>query len=244
MAHHFVTSADIPVDGERLVNSKVESAKRAAGGVALLTGLISAYLLFIAPEKIQAPFAYSWLFAFFFFFTLAVGGLLLDPPPQRLQLGVGDLGAPRDGESRLGLPVDGDLRDSARLPDGPALLYEWMNIHRDAMEAGGKVSTAACALFSVLRQPVDGEGAATADHQRCSYNKQWYMNQFAWYVRFAFYFVGLGLVIRTCASSPPPRTRIRTRVPKSLFKARFHSTYTLIIFAITITFAGIDLLKG
>ena len=59
MSHHFVTSADIPVDGERISSSKLDNIKRVSGGVAAITGLLSAYLLFGAPDKIAGPFAYS-----------------------------------------------------------------------------------------------------------------------------------------------------------------------------------------
>jgi hypothetical protein len=112
------------------------------------------------------------------------------------------------------------------------------------MEAGGKVFDGGWrTVFGFYGSPSMSK-ALEADHQALLVNKQWYMNQFAWYVRFVFYFVGLGLVIRALRrfstaqdSDPNPGTR-------NLFKARAHSTYTLIIFAITITFAGIDLLQG
>jgi hypothetical protein len=244
MAHHFVTSADIPVDGERLVHSKVESAKRVAGGVALLTGLISAYLLFIAPEKIQAPFAYSWLFAFFFFFTLAVGGCFWTLLHNVSNSGWGT--SVRRVMENLGsvFPWMAIFAIPLACPLVQRWLFEWMNIHRDAMEAGGKVFDGGWrTMFGFYGSP-SMEKALEADHQALLVNKQWYMNQFAFYVRFAFYFVGLGVVIRALRkfstaqdSDPNPGTR-------NLFKARFHSTYTLIIFAITITFAGIDLLQG
>ena len=70
------------------------------------------------------------------------------------------------------------------------------------------------------------------------------MNLPFWYGRVIFWGVGLSLVIiglRKLSiaqdTDPNPGT---TR----LFKARFHSTYTLIIFALTITFTGFDFVMG
>jgi len=238
MAHHFVTSADIPVDGERLVSTKVESAKRIAGGTAVLTGLVSAYLLFAAPEKITAQFAYSWLFAFFFFFTLAAGGCFWTLLHNVSNSGWGtsvrrimeNLGSVFPWMAIFALPL--------AFPGVQKWLYEWMNIQRAA--GGG--------LFDGFLGGFYGsdsmKAALEAKHEGLMVNKLWYMNQVAWYCRFAFYFIGLGLVIKKLRgfstaqdTDPNPGTR-------NLFKARFHSTYTLIIFAITITFAGIDLLQG
>ena len=72
--HHHVTSADIAIHGDHLDPSKVSKVKSIALGIALIGTLASLYLLFFAPVKIRAPFAYSWLFAFYFFLTLSIGG--------------------------------------------------------------------------------------------------------------------------------------------------------------------------
>ena len=132
MAHHFVTSADIPVDGERLVNSKVESAKRLAGGTAALTGLVSAYFLFGPSEKITAQFAYSWLFAFFFFFTLAVGGCFWTLLHNVSNSGWGT--SVRRVMENLGsvFPWMAIFAIPFACPQVQKYLFEWMNIHRSA----------------------------------------------------------------------------------------------------------------
>jgi hypothetical protein len=241
MAHHFVTSADIPADGERLVNSKVETAKRAAGGTAVLLGLVSVYLLFVAPAKISAPFAYSWLFAFFFFFTLAVGGCFWTLLHNVSNSGWGtsvrrvmeNLGSVFPWMTLFALPL--------ACPKVQQWLYEWMNVHREAMKHGGNIFDGFLAGFYGTESM---KKALEADHQALLVNKQWYMNQVAWYARFAFYFIGLSLVIRALRKFSVAQDSDPNPTTKNLFKARFHSTYTLIIFAITITFAGIDLLQG
>jgi hypothetical protein len=242
MAHHFVTSADIPVDGERLVNSKVESAKRLAGGTAALTGLVSAYFLFLAPDKITAQFAYSWLFAFFFFFTLAVGGCFWTLLHNVSNSGWGT--SVRRVMENLGsvFPWMAIFAIPFACPQVQQYLYEWMNIH-DAVAA--KHSAGHFDGFLAGFYGSDSMKAALyAEHEALLYNKLWYMNKFAWYVRFAFYFIGLGLVIHMLRKFSVAQDTDPNPGTKNLFKARFHSTYTLIIFAITITFAGIDLIQG
>jgi hypothetical protein len=242
MSHHFVTSADIPVDGERISSTKLDGIKRIAGGVAAITGLISAYLLFAAPDKIAGPFAYSWLFALFFFFTLAVGGCFWTLLHNVSNSGWGT--SVRRIMENLGavFPWMAIFAAPLLFPDVQKWLYEWMTIHSQAA-AGHKASYFASPFFGFYGTE-SMQHALEADHQALLVNKQWYMNKVAWYARFAFYFIGLGLVIRSLRkfsvrqdSDPNPGTA-------NLFKARFHSTYTLIIFAITITFAGIDWLQG
>ncbi|QJE97415.1 hypothetical protein [Luteolibacter luteus] len=242
MAHDFVTSADIPVDGERISSSKLDSVKRIAGGAAGLLGLVSAYLLFFSPDKVAGSYAYSWLFAFFFFFTLAVGGCFWTLLHNVSNSGWGtsvrrvmeNLGAVFPWMAIFAIPL--------AVPGVQKWLYEWMNIHRAAAE------THHASIFQGFLGGFYGspsmKDALEADHQGLLVNKQWYMNQVAWYCRFVFYFLGLGLVIKTLRGFSVAQDTDPNPTTKNLFKARFHSTYTLIIFAITITFAGIDLLQG
>ena len=238
MAHHFVTSADIPVDGERIASSKLESIKRIAGGAAVLLGLISAYLLFFAPDKVAGSFAYSWLFAFFFFFTLAVGGCFWTLLHNVSNSGWGT--SVRRVMENLGsvFPWMAIFAIPLALPDVQKWLYEWMNIHRAS--GGGLFDGFLFGFYGSdsMKHALEENGQALL------VNKQWYMNQVAWYARFAFYFIGLGLVIRGLRKLSTAQDNDPNPGTKNLFRARFHSTYTLIIFAITITFAGIDLLQG
>ena len=74
MAHHHVTSADIAINGDHLDPSKVSKVKNLALGVAVVGSVVSLYLLFFGPVKLQGTYAYSWLFAFYFFLTLSIGG--------------------------------------------------------------------------------------------------------------------------------------------------------------------------
>ncbi|MCW1885410.1 hypothetical protein OKA04_11780 [Luteolibacter flavescens] len=241
MAHHHVTSADIPVDGERLVSSKVEAVKRIAGYTSLLLSLISAYLLFGAKPNIAAPFAYSWLFALFFFFTLAAGGCFWTLLHNVSNSGWGT--SVRRIMENLGyvFPFMFIFAWPLLVPSVQQWLFEWMNTHR---AAGGAIFEGNIGSLFGFYGTDSMEQALTAKHEALLVNKQWYMNQFAWYARFFFYFIGLGLVIHTLRKFSVNQDTDPNPTTKNLFKARFHSTYTLIIFAITITFAAIDWLSG
>jgi hypothetical protein len=109
------------------------------------------------------------------------------------------------------------------IPHVQHYLYEWMNIHR----------------------------AATGDvkeylhhHDHLLYNKYWFMNQIFWYGRMAFYaivfsavIIGLRKLSTDQDTDPNPGTA-------RLLKARYHSNYPLIVFALTITFTGFDFAMG
>lgn len=238
MASHIVTSADVPVNGERLESTKVSKVKLAAGAISLISTLVSFYLLFGPNKAWAASYAYSWLFAVFFFFTLAVGGCFWTLLHNVSNSGWGtsvrrvmeNLGSVYPWMFLFALPI--------ACPQVQQYLYEWMNIHREGLGTDG------VGLFDGFLGGFYGsdslKGWLNEHHHGLLANKLWYMNLVAWYVRFAFYGIGLSLVIRGLRrlsvgqdTDPNPGT-------SRLFRARFHSTYTLIIFAITITFAGFD----
>ena len=238
MGSHFVTSSDIPADGEKLRNATVSKVKLAAGGTSLLLGLVSLFLLFGPSKVMAANYAYSWLFAFFFFFTLAIGGVFWTLLHNVSNSGWGT--SVRRVMENLGsvFPWMAVFAFPLLLPSVQTWLWEWMNIHREGLSQDG------VGLFDGFLAGFYGSDSLKhwleEHHHALLYYKAWYVNLFAWYARFIFYFVGLGLVIRGLRklsvaqdSDPNPGT-------KRLFQARFHSTYTLIIFAITITFAGFD----
>jgi hypothetical protein len=223
MAHHHVTSADIAIHGDHLDTSKVAKVKNAALGVAALGTVISLYLLFFASNATKGSFAYSWLFAFYFFLTLSIGGVFWTLLHNVSNSGWGtsvrrtfeNLGSTYPWMFLFVIPL--------LCPQVQQYLYEWMNLHR--AEPGN--------VKEYLHH-----------HDHLLYNKYWFMNIPSWYARVLFYFVGLSLVIiglRRLSvaqdTDPNPGTR-------RLFQARFHSTYTLIIFALTITFTGFDFLMG
>ncbi|WAC19243.1 hypothetical protein OVA24_18620 [Luteolibacter sp. SL250] len=222
MSHH-VTSADIAINGDHLDKSKIAKVKTIAGAVALIGTLVSIYLLFLAPEKIRGSYSYSWVFAFYLFLTLSIGGVFWTLLHNVSNSGWGtsvrrtfeNLGSTYGWMMLFAIPL--------LFPQVQQYLYEWMNTHRGAH---GNVK----------------EHLHHVDH--LLYNKHWYMNIPFWYGRVAFYFIGLTLVIFGLRKLSTDQDTDPNPGTKRLFRARFHSTYTLILFALTITFTGFDFMMG
>jgi hypothetical protein len=229
MSHHPVTSKDIPPNGEHLDPAKVEKARTVLGGVAVLLGLASMYLLFVAPDNIAGSYAYSWLFAFFFFFTLTVGGCFWVLLHNVSNSGWGtsvrrvmeNLGSLFPWMALFALPL--------LCPKVQAYLYEWMAAHRTVAENLSEGET--------LKQ-----GLLHSNH--LLYAKYWWLNLPFWYGRFVFYFVGLGFVIWWLRKLSTDQDTDPNPGTWRLLKARRHSTWPLIILGLTITFAGFDWLAG
>ncbi|RYD48580.1 MAG: hypothetical protein EOP85_03270 [Verrucomicrobiaceae bacterium] len=224
MAHHHVTSADIAINGDHLDPAKVSKVKTIALGVAAL-GTVISILIFtnVFGEKLRGTYAYSWMFAFYFFLTLSIGGVFWTLLHNVSNSGWGtsvrrtfeNLGSTFPWMFLFVIPF--------LFPSIQQYLFEWMNIHR---EAKGDVKDHLHHVNHLL------------------YNKHWFMNETFWYARVAFYFfifsaviIGLRKLSTAQDTDPNPGT-------KRLFQARYHSTYTLIIFALTITFTGFDFLMG
>ena len=231
MSHH-VTSADIAINGDHFDNSKVAKLKTICLGIAAVGTIISLLALFgVLGKWVQGTYAYSWVFAYYFFLTLSIGGVFWTLLHNVSNSGWGtsvrrtfeNLGSTYPWIFLFGIPL--------LFPSVNQYLFEWMNIHRagaEAVSAGNAEN-----LKEYLHH-----------HDHLLYNKQWYMNIGFWVGRFIFYGVGLSAVIiflrkLSTAQDSDPRPGV-----KRLFMARKHSTYTLIIFALTITFTGFDFLMG
>ena len=223
--HHHVTSADIAIHGDHLDASKVSRVKSIALGISVIFTLVSMYLLFFAPVKIRAPFAYSWLFAFYFYLTLSIGGCFWTLLHNVSNSGWGtsvrrtfeNLGSTYPWMFLFGLPL--------LCPEVQQYLYEWMNIHR------------AVPPTMMIKDYLNHEASLL-------YHKYWFMNIPFWYGRVIFWGVGLSLVIYGLRKLSTDQDTDPNPGTARLFKARFHSTYTLIIFALTITFTGFDFMMG
>lgn len=231
MGHHHVTSSDIAIHGDHLDNSKLVMVKLVAAAIAIVGTLISVYMLFFASNPTKGAYAYSWLFAFYFFLTLSIGGCFWTLLHNVSNSGWGtsvrrtfeNLGSTYPWIFLFGLPL--------LCPQVQQYLYEWMNIHR----AG-------------LADIASGHAKDMKDHlhhaDHLLYNKYWYMNIPFWYARVIFWGVGLSLVIIGLRKLSTNQDTDPNPGTKRLFRARFHSTYTLIIFALTITFTGFDFMMG
>jgi hypothetical protein len=232
MSSHTITSADVPIEGERLKSSRVARVKLGAGGTSLILSLVSLFLLFGPKEGWAGPFAYSWLFAFFFFFTLAAGGCFWTLLHNVSNSGWGtsvrrvmeNLGAVYPWMFLFAIPL--------LCPAVQQYLFEWMNRHREITD-----SLSGFGSGEALHHSHD-------PHDHLLYLKNWYLNIPFWYGRMIFYFVGLSAVILGLRKLSVAQDNDPNPGTSRLFRARFHSTYTLIIFAVTITFAAFDLLMA
>jgi hypothetical protein len=224
MAHHHVTSADIAINGDHLDTSSVSKVKTISLAIAFI-GIIVSVLAFtgVLGEHFRGTYSYSWLFAFYFFLTLSIGGVFWTLLHNVSNSSWGT--SVRRVFENLGATFPWMLLFVTPLlfPAVQQYLYEWMNVHR---EAHGDVK----------------EHLHHANH--LLYNKSWFMNLPFWYGRVAFYGLGLGTVIYGLRKLSTAQDTDPNPGVKRLLKARFHSTYTLIIFALTITFTGFDFLMG
>ena len=231
MSHH-VTSADIAIHGDHLDKSKVAKAKTIALGIAGIGTILSLLGLFgVFGEWFQGTYAYSWLFAFYFFLTLSIGGVFWTLLHNVSNSGWGtsvrrtfeNLGSTFPWIFLFGIPL--------LFPQVNQYLYEWMNIHREGYDA--VASGDAKNLKEHLHH---------ADH--LLYAKQWFMNMPFWFGRFVFYGVGLSAVIWFLRKLSTAQDTDPNPGTARLLKARYHSNYPLIVFALTITFTGFDFAMG
>ena len=232
MAHH-VTSADIAIHGDHLDTSSIAKVKAACLAVAVIGSLASVFLLFFGPEFWRGTYAYSWVFAFYYFITLSIGGVFWTLLHNVSNSGWGT--SVRRTFENVGSTYPWMILFCIPLlcPGVQQYLYEWMNQHR-AISEGGLLASGAKEALHHSKSPYD----------HLLYVKYWFMNLPFWYGRALFYLVGLSAVIwflrrLSTAQDTDPNPGVRR-----LFRARFHSTYTLIIFALTITFTGFDFIMG
>jgi hypothetical protein len=215
MAHHHVTSADIAINGDHLDSSKVSKIK----GTALLVagvGTVISILGFTGMfgEWFRGTYAYSWVFAFYFYLTLSIGGVfwVLLHNVSNASWGTSVRRVFENiGSTFPWMPLF--------FPQVQQYLYEWMNIHR---EAHGDVKEHLHHVNHLL------------------YNKYWFMNQPFWYGRMAFYAIAFTAVIYGLRKLSTDQDTDPNPGTWRLLKARYHSNYPLIIFALTITFTGFD----
>ncbi len=224
MAHHHVTSADIAINGDHLDSSKVSKVKTISLGIAAI-GIVVSILAFagVLGEHFRGTYAYSWEFAFYFFLTLPIGGVfwVLLHNVSNASWGTSvrrvfeNIGSTFPWMFLFSIPL--------LLPPVQQYLYEWMNIHRSAT---GNIK----------------EWLHHNDH--LLYNKYWFMNTTFWYARVAFYFFVFGGVIICMRKLSTDQDTDPNPGTARLLKARYHSSYPLIIFALTITFTGFDFAMG
>lgn len=225
---HQVTSKDIPTNGEHLEKSKVAKLQLitgAIGGIGLLASLI---FLLVGSGEAHGSYAFSWLFAVFFVTTIALGGCFWTFLHNLSNSGWGT--SVRRMMENLGFvfPFLVVFFIPFLFPDVQQYLWEWMSAYTEAVKAHPGLSGHDALMRS----------ENTHDHLLAA--KSFYLNPGFWYLRFVFYFVGLGFFIWLVRRFSIAQDTDKKPGIKNLFAARKHSSWSMIIFAVTLTFLALD----
>ena len=246
MAHH-VTSHDIPEDGERLDRGKVSGLMNICAIIAV-AGTLGSFLFLLldftpdqadgsmALEKARASYAYSWLFAFFYFLTIAMGGCFWTLLHNVSNSGWGT--SVRRVMENIGFvfPFMIVFALPLLLPQVQKYLYEWMTAHGAAMDQMKEAG-----IEGGVKDALHHTGDP---HDHLLYKKVFYLNGTMWYIRFFLFFAALGGIIWFLRKLSVDQDTDPKPGLARLFKARWHSSWGIAVFAVTLTFAAIDWVMG
>lgn len=237
---HFITSKDIPANGEHLKKGALGKWIGICGAVALLGMIASAWLLFhdnapanTASDTVAGRYAYSWLFAFAFFVSFSLGGCFWLLLHHVSNSGWG-ISVRRLMENLACVfPWMGIIAIPFLFPQVQQHLFEWMNRHREVMDSVTSYANAKHALHHSHGQ---------FDH--LLYAKTFYMNLPFWLGRMIFYFVVFGACIFSLRKLSVAQDTDPNPGVARLKQARRRCAWVLPLFALTATFLAFDLLKG
>lgn len=224
---HLVTSAEIPVDGEKIDADKIQRVRAICGGIMAVGTAISFLILIFGlfvSGKAQGSYAFSWLYAFFFFTTLAMGGCFWTLLHNVTNSGWGT--SVRRVMENVGFvfPFMFLFAIPFLFPAVQQYLYEWMAGHRSAPD-----------------------GMDVKEHlhhtNHLLYLKSWFLNLPFWYVRFFAYFALLGFVIYRLRKLSIDQDNDPKPGIKRLIRARRDACWGVPLFAVVLTFLSIDLVK-
>ena len=241
---HFITSKDIPADGEHIAKGKLAMPMMACGIVAVLGMIVSAYLLFFSvaagPENpantpidnVQGQFAYSWLFAFIFFISITLGGTFWMLLHHLSNSGWG-VAVRRLMEHLASVfPWMGILAIPFFFPEVQKHLYEWMNEHR----------IAGSGMYGGVTEQV--KETLLGNHQALLAAKAFYMNLPFWAGRMVSYFILLGGGIIWLKNISVAQDHDPSPGIKRLIFSRKLCAAVMPIFGLTVTFLIFDLVKA
>ncbi len=234
---HFITSKDIPADGEHIEKGRLALPIMVCGVVAVLGMIVSAYLLFggestaanVPADTVQGRFAYSWLYAFLFFVSITLGGTFWMILHHLSNSGWG-VAVRRLMEHLASVfPWFAILAIPFFFPAVQKHLYEWMNEYRIAGTGmyGGASAEVKETLF--------------ANHQALLVAKMFYMSLPFWVGRMVFYFVALGGSIIWMKRLSVAQDHDPEPDTKRLLFSRKLSCAVMPIFGLTATFLALDL---
>jgi hypothetical protein len=223
---HQVTSKDIPINGEHLEKGKIATLQMICGGIGGIGLLASIIYLVSGSGEIHGSYAFSWLFAVFFVTTIVLGGCFWTFLHNLSNSGWGT--SVRRLMENLGFvfPFMVVFFIPFLFPNVQQYLYEWMTAYRDVV---GDSANAKEALLH-HKDP----------HNHLLAAKTFYLNPGFWYARVAFYFIGLGFFIFLVRKFSIAQDTDDKPGTKNLFAARKHSSWSMIIFGVTLTFLALD----
>ena len=239
---HFVTSSDIPVDGEKLTSPVVKLVKYISGAIAAV-GLIIGFFIWFGQddELVKGSYSYSYLFGFAFFLTLALGGCFWTLLHNVTNSGWGT--SLRRIFENLGFvfPFMFILLIPFFFPQVQKYLWEWMTVFNDVTK-DGTVSRFDGHLFGYWGNSGNKElhNALFDRHEAILDTKSWYLNPVAWYIRAVFYFASLGFVIYFMRKLSVQQDTDPNPGVRNVFRARAHASWGLPVFGVALTFWAID----
>ena len=230
---HQVTSKDIPIDGEHLNKGKIAKLQFIFGMVGGVGAFISILFLFFGgsledPNGYHGSYAFSWLFAVFFVTTIALGGCFWTFLHNLSNSGWGT--SVRRMMENLGFifPFLVVLYLPFTAENVQQYLWEWMTSYRDV--AGDVSVDKAKTLLLHDSDP----------HNHLLAAKTFYLNPTFWAFRFVSYFLFLGFFIWLVRKFSIAQDTEKKPSTKNLFAARKHSSWSMIVFGVTLTFLALD----
>ncbi|MDA9830546.1 hypothetical protein N9C66_04340 [Akkermansiaceae bacterium] len=226
---HQVTSKEIPINGEHLEKGKIATLQMICGGIGGLGLIASIIYLTVGSGQAHGSYAFSWLFAVFFITTIVLGGCFWTFLHNLSNSGWGT--SVRRLMENLGFvfPFLVVFFIPFLFPNVQQYLYEWMTAYRDVVPDDSSAAEAKTALLH------DSD-----PHNHLLAAKTFYLNPTFWYIRFAFYFIGLGFFITLVRKFSIAQDTDDKPGTKNLFAARKHSSWSMIIFGVTLTFLALD----
>jgi len=261
---HFVTSKDIPANGEHLDKGVAGKLKVVSLAVFVLGALASGYLLFVRNDQLHESFTYSWLFAFAFFLTLTLGGCFWVILHHVTNSGWGV--AVRRLMENLGFvfPFMALMATPLMVPDVQEHLYEWMNEHRyaakydvaaehlkkevheitadDMKEVKAKIKAGELDSPKSFASP--SKDALYQSHNALLAAKKFYMNLPFWWGRIVAFFALLGAGIWFLRKKSIEQDTDPNPDCKRLILSRRASCIIMPIFAVSATFLAFDFLMA
>ncbi|MDA7888510.1 hypothetical protein N9A86_03945 [Akkermansiaceae bacterium] len=225
---HQVTSKDIPTNGEHLEKSKIALLQTITGGIAAVGLIGSIIYLLTGSGTAHGSYSFSWLLALFFVLTITLGGCFWTFLHNLSNSGWGT--SVRRLMENLGFvfPFMALFAIPLLFPGVQQYLWEWMTSFKAAVSSHPEMAPSEALMHS------------SDAHDHLLAKKTFYLNPGFWYARFFIFFGLLGFFIWLVRKFSIAQDTDRNPGTKNLFAARKHSSWSMIIFGVTLTFLALD----